>query len=109
MLRWREQTARLDPLTRSVFWTYAGYILGTNVFFGAVSALAPSWLTDGSPLARAVCGFISLYWGMRIVIQLFVFARHRPAGNHYRLAEAAMGALFVYLTAVYGGVALALF
>jgi len=26
VLRWREETAKLRPLTRQVFWTYAIYI-----------------------------------------------------------------------------------
>ena len=47
-LGWKEQTAKLDGLTRQVFWTYAGYILGTNVFFGVLSVFAAPWLTDGS-------------------------------------------------------------
>jgi len=108
LLRWREDTARLTPLTRKVFWVYAVYILGTNVALGAVSALLPAQLLDGSPLARAVCGYGALYWGGRVVVQLAVFHRERPAGAHFVVAETAMMLLFVYLTVVYGGVALAL-
>src|SRR5262245_3841914 len=26
ILGWREETARMQPLTRQIFWTYAGYI-----------------------------------------------------------------------------------
>jgi len=29
-LHWREDLAALRPLTRQVFWTYAGYISTTN-------------------------------------------------------------------------------
>ena len=36
VLRWREDVARLRPLTRQVFWTYAWYIWTTNVCFGGL-------------------------------------------------------------------------
>ena len=62
ILNWRSETVKLSPLTRSVFWTYAGYIWGTNVCFGLLSTFAPSWLLDGSPLARAVSGFEHLHF-----------------------------------------------
>ena len=54
LLGWREETARLRPLTRQVFWTYATYILAINAAFGALSLLMPRALIDGSSLARAV-------------------------------------------------------
>ena len=53
VLRWREDTAKLRPLTRQVFWTYAIYIWCTNLAFGLAS-LRPSWLLDRSPLATGV-------------------------------------------------------
>lgn len=107
VLRWPEDLARLRPLTRQVFWTYAGYIWATNLSFGLVSAFEPGWLLDRSPLAGAVCGFIAVYWGARVVIQFAYFDRSdAPQDRRYALAEAALVALFVGLTLVYGGLAL---
>lgn len=107
-LGWREETARLGPLTHSVFWTYAGYILANHICFGLLSALAPDLLLAGTPLARCVSGFIAAYWGARLLIQFLVFDRRSfPAGARFRLAEAALVGLFLYLTALYGWVAVA--
>jgi hypothetical protein len=106
VLRWAEETARLRPLTRQVFWTYAGYIWATNFCFGLLSALAPQWLLDRTPLAGVVCGFIAAYWGARLVIQFVYFDRSdAPSGLWVRGAEAALVGLFVFLTAVYGAAA----
>lgn len=103
VLRFEEETAKLRPLLRQMFWTYAGYILCTNLSFGLLSALAPAWLLDGSPLAAAVTGFIAVYWGARVVIQFAYFDRSdAPPGAHVRLAEAALVLLFVSLTSIYG-------
>jgi len=103
VLKWSAETAKLRPLLRQLFWIYAGYILGFHVAFGALSVLAPGWLIDGSGLATAVTGFIATYWGVRLALQfLYLDRSDAPLGTRFRLAEAALVALFVFLTAVYG-------
>jgi hypothetical protein len=107
ILRWREDTEKLRPLTRQVFWTYASYIWVTNVCFGVLSTVAPGLLLDHSPLARAVAGYIALYWGARLLVQLFYFDRSAaPPGALYKLAEVALVGLFLACTVIYGVVAL---
>jgi hypothetical protein len=106
LLGWREQTARLEPLTRQVFWTYASYILSFHVAFGLLSILAPAALLDGSLLARAVCGFIAVYWLVRLTLQFVAFDRSVAVGRPlFRFAEAAYVSTFAYLVMVYGATA----
>ena len=107
LLGWREEMARLRPLTREVFWTHAGYIWAINVSLGVLSAFAPGLLLDGSPLARALGGFIAAYWGVRLLVQFLYFDRSaRPDGLGYRIAEAALVMLFLALTGIYARLAL---
>lgn len=102
LLQWRKETAALRPLLRQLFWIYAGYILCFHVAFGLLSALAPGWILDGSGLAAAVSGFIATYWGARLALQFTVLDRSdAPTGPWFRLAEAALVSLFVFLTATY--------
>lgn len=103
VLRWGADTAKLRPLTRQVFWTYAGYIWVTNILFGVLSTFAPDLLLDRTPLARAVSGYITAYWGARVLVQFFYFDRSEaPPGVLFKMAEVALTTLFVVLTAVYG-------
>ncbi len=102
LLGWHAETARLKPLTRQVFWTYAVYILSTNTASGLLALLAPKALVDGSTLARAVTGFMAAYWLGRVTVQLFVFDRSITARPLFRVAEAAYLTSFVYLGVVYG-------
>lgn len=103
VLDWSSDTAKLKSLTRKVFWTYAAYIWVTNICFGVLSVVAPGTLTDGSLLSRAVAGYITVYWGARVLVQLFYFERaDAPSGLRYRVAEAALTLFFVGLTGVYG-------
>jgi len=101
VLGWHAETAKLRPLTRQVFWTYAGYIWSTNLAFGLVS-LRPEWLLDRAPLAACVTGFMSAYWIGRVLIQFFYFDRSdAPSGLLVQIAEVALVALFVFLSSVY--------
>ncbi|HEV8583055.1 MAG TPA: hypothetical protein VGX68_28640 [Thermoanaerobaculia bacterium] len=103
VLGWREETARLGPLTRQIFWTYAGYIWSFHVCFGLLSLLAPEWLLDRTPLAAAVCGFIAAYWAVRLILQFTWIDRSgAPRGPRFIVAEAALVTLFVSLVAIYG-------
>jgi hypothetical protein len=105
VLRWPQQLAALDPLTRRIFWVYAGYILGTNLCLGGLSVIAPSLLLDRTTLARAVAGYAAIYWGARLVIQLVWFRGAAPKGRAYALADVAVTLGFLACTVVYGAIA----
>jgi hypothetical protein len=106
ILRWGEETARLSPLTRKVFWVYAAYILVTNLCLGTLSVAAPRLLLDRSPLARCVAGYAAAYWGARLAIQLVWFRGSAPKGPGYAAADWAVTALFAFWAVVYGAIAL---
>ncbi len=106
LLNWKSDLAKLRPLTRQVFWTYAAYIWVTNLSFGLVSTLTPDLLLDRSPLAGFVCSFIAVYWAARVVIQFAYFDRTDvPKGRFFLLGETALVTLFVGLTIIYGSLA----
>ena len=96
ILNWHEDTAKLRPLTRQVFWTYAGYIWCTNVSMGFLSALKPQWLLVHSGLAVAVTGFIAVYWTSRVVIQFTYYdTSERPMGALITVGEYALDTTFI--------------
>lgn len=108
LLDWRRQLQRLEPLTRQVFWTYAGYILATNLFFATISMLIPSALAGRSPLAGALTTFMALYWAGRLAVQFLFFHRSGAADTLlFRAAEVLYVGGFLFFTAVYGYAALA--
>ena len=103
ILKWQEQLKNVQPLIKQIFWTYAGYILVTNLCFGLISVLAPEALVDKSVLATSLTGFITLYWFSRLMIQFFYFDRQSfPDGKLLLIGEVLLVALFVLLTIIYG-------
>lgn len=103
VLKWEEETSKLKPLTRQVFWTYAGYIWATNLCFALVSLISPPSLIEKSFLATAVTIYIFAYWLARVIIQFTWFDRSdTPKGLKYAIAEVLLVGLFIGLTLVYG-------
>ncbi|WP_221226833.1 hypothetical protein [Paenibacillus baekrokdamisoli] len=106
LLNWRSELAAIRKLTRQVFWTYAAYVLGTNLFFAILSISLTSSLTDGSELATAMCSFIALYWAARLGIQFFYFDKKGlPSGGIYQIGEWLLVVCFLFFTIVYSGAA----
>jgi len=102
ILNWRAELARVRPLIKQMFWTYAGYILMINLCVGLISLFAADDLVNGSKLALCISGFITVYWVLRVLIQFFYFDRANfPTGNWYKLGEALLVLLFVFLSGVY--------
>ncbi len=102
MLNWKRELSMVAPLIRQMFWTYAGYILMTNLSFGILSLLAPEALTDRSLLASAVSFFIGIYWTARILIQFFYFDRSSaPKGWIYLWGEIGLIAMFLFFSIIY--------
>src|SRR5712671_311190 len=62
------QLSSLPRLLRQLFWVYGAYIVLAIVAFGAISLLHSRELASGSPLARAVCTYIALFWGIRVAL-----------------------------------------
>jgi hypothetical protein len=102
VLKWRLELAKVQPLIKQMFWTYAVYIAVINLCFGLVSLFAAADLLNGSRLATLLTGFIAVYWISRVLTQFLYFDRASfPAGGWNKLAEVVLVALFCSLSVVY--------
>lgn len=72
VLGWKAELAKVQPLIRQMFWTYAAYILVINGCFGLLSVVAIDELLSRSFLAQVITGFIAVYWISRVLVQ-FLF------------------------------------
>lgn len=107
VLNWKQDLLKLPELSRQLILVHGGYIVLMIVGFGAVSVALPGELAAGAVLSRAVCGFIALFWGGRLAVQLFYFRAGPYLKNGFlRIGYNALTVLFVYFTAVYGASAL---
>jgi len=107
LLGWRDELRALRPLTRSVFWTYAGYTLGIHIWFGIVSIVAAEALARGGVLATLITGFIAIYWGVRVVAQFTWYDRSVASTRLlFRVGEIGYMIGFIALTLLYAAAAI---
>ena len=98
----RVHLAALPPLVRRLFWVYFTFIGLTLLSFGLITFFHAPSLAGGGPLARALCGFLTAFWTLRLIIAVFVFdVRPYLTSTYYRLGYHATTGVFIYLTAVY--------
>jgi hypothetical protein len=107
-LNWKQDLACLSKLHRQMYWTYGGYVVMAIIAFGTISLTNAAEIASGSGLARAFCGYVAVFWGIRISLQWvfdvkpFLTTWWLHAGYH------TLTVLFAAFTAMYGGLALGL-
>jgi hypothetical protein len=107
-LEWRKSLAPLHPFLRRMFWVYGAFIVLVIVNFGLLTLAQTDAMVAGLPIARALCGFIALFWLARLGVQLFVFdARPFLTNWFYKLAYHGLTVVFIYFVIIYGWAALA--
>jgi hypothetical protein len=101
------ELAKVTPFVRRLVWTYYGFVAGTVAAAGAASLLAAPLLTDGSTLARLLCGFLAVFWAARLAVGLSAFDAGPYLTTRFRrVGYVLLTASFVVLAAVYAAAAL---
>lgn len=105
-LNWKEEFRPLPRLHRQMYWVYGGYVVLSIVAFGLISLWQHRELAAGSPLARAVCGYLTVFWGARLCLQAVLDVKPYLTAWWLRLGYHTLTVLFLYFTAVYALAAL---
>ena len=107
VLDWRHALSPLPKLLRQLIWVYGGYVVLMIVAFGVLSVSVPHLLTDGSPLGRAICGFIAVFWGIRLMLQWFYLdSRAHLTTWWLKSGYHLLTVVFTFLTIAYAWVAI---
>ena len=97
---------RYTPLFWKGVLVTLAYTAGTIIAMGLVSLCCAHDLASGSALARAVCGYIALFWAARLVLQRTYDFRPHLGSLWLRLGYHALTPLFVFFVVFYGCLAL---
>src|SRR5262245_2556890 len=98
--------ASLPALHRQLYWTYGGYVVIGIVALGAISFACADELAAGSRLARAVCIYGMLFWGIRLALQAVLDAKPHLTAWWLTAGYHTLTVLFLFFTIVYGYAAL---
>ena len=98
-LRYAENLARLDRTVRDIFVIHCIYIVLILTAFAALCFAFPHDLAGGSLLGRSLSGFLALFWGLRVAMQMFHY--NNEIKRKYPVFNAMFLATFVALTAIF--------
>ena len=97
---WSE-CALLSPFGRRLFKIYYAFI-GLCLFsFAAGTWIFAAELVDGSPLARAVCAFLTAFWLLRWLAAVLLDVTPYLVNRWWRLGYSATNVVFCVLPFVY--------
>jgi len=100
-LNWRIDLQVLPRLHRQMFWVYGGYVVLSIVAFALLSIFNASELSSGSALARGFCGYVAVFWGIRLGLQAVFDAKEYLTRWWLKAGYALLTLLFAMFTIVY--------
>ncbi len=103
----KEHVQSLPQFIRQLFWVYYNFIGLCLISFGLATFFLADELASGTPLARATCAFLAVFWTVRFVVGSFVFDLRPYLTNRWRrIGLFAANLVFTALPLVYGWAAL---
>ena len=61
-------------MLRQLFWVYGVFIVVMSISFGVLTCIHAPAMAAGDPIARSICALIAIFWGLRLLVQWFVFS-----------------------------------
>jgi hypothetical protein len=102
-LRWREELARLSLVNKQIFEVHAIFIVLVLAMFAVLLLSSSEALLEPTRLSRLLLGGLTIFWGLRMLVQWFYYSPATWRGNPMRTAlHYGFSVAWIYLTAVFG-------
>ena len=105
-LNWRTELGSLPRLHRQMYWVYGGYVVLSIVSFALLSLFNARALAERSGLARGVCFYIAVFWGIRLALQAVLDVKEHLTVWWLKAGYSLLTILFAALTFVYAWAAI---
>src|ERR1022692_2448458 len=105
-LNWQTALAGLPRLHRQLYWIYGGYVVLAIIANGLVCIINADELAAGSRLARCVCGYLAIFWGVRLSLQTILDVKEHLTTWWLHAGYHALTLLFASFTAFFAYAAL---
>jgi cation transport ATPase len=100
---WKEETARLSPLNRQIFYVHTVFLCVVLTLFGLLSLFCANELLAPSRLAAFVLAGLTFFWTLRWLFQFFVYDSRLWKGNRFNMnVHIIFSAVWTYFGCVYG-------
>ena len=102
-LRWREELPRLSLVNRQIFEVHTVFIVLVLALSSALLLTSSDALLAPSPLSRAILAGLTVFWGLRMLMQWFYYSPAIWRGNRFNTAaHLVFSTVWVYLTMTFG-------
>lgn len=81
--RYLDHLRNVPPLMGQIFLVQNAYIMFVQVGFAFLCFFFAADLTSGAPLGRFLASFLAMFWGSRVLLQLFFFDREQRRANRF--------------------------
>jgi hypothetical protein len=105
-LNWKTSLAGLPRLHRQLYWIYGGYVVLAIIANGLVCVVNADELAAGSRLARCVCAYFAIFWGVRLSLQPFLDVKEHLTAWWLHAGYHTLSLLFAGFTALFAFAAL---
>jgi len=97
--RYLEHLRGVPTVVRQVFLVQNAYIMLVQAGFALLCFFFAGELTAGRPLGRSLAGFLAVFWGSRVLLQLSYYDRelrraNRPFDVLFLAADGYLAAVF---------------
>ena len=101
-LRWREEMARLSLVNRQIFEVHTIFIVLTLAMFAVLLLTGSDALLEPTRLSRLVLGGLTVFWGLRLLMQWFYYSPAIWRGDPLRTAmHYGFSVAWIYVTSVF--------
>jgi hypothetical protein len=100
---WRAELSRVSLLNRQIFEVHAIFLILTLGLFAALLLTSADALLERTRLARAMLLGLTVFWGLRMVMQWFYYSPEIWRGHRFHTRmHVLFSGLWIYFTAVFG-------
>ena len=100
-LKWHTQFQILPRLLRQMVWVYGGYVVLSIIAFGVICIVNHSELASGSLLARSMCAYLAVFWGIRLSLQAVLNVKEHLTAWWLVAGEVLLTVLFLFFAIVF--------
>jgi hypothetical protein len=99
---WRDEMARLSLVNRQVFQAHGIFLVLTLALFSALLLTSADTLLEPTRLSRAVLAGLTIFWGLRMLMQWFFYSPELWRGHRFNtVMHGVFSMIWVYVTGVF--------
>ena len=99
---WREEMARLSLVNRQIFQAHTVFIVLTIAMFSVLLLTSAETLLEPTRLSRLVLGGLTIFWGVRMLMQWFFYSPAIWRGDRlHTVMHGVFSVAWVYITATF--------